>query len=116
VRAKLLTEMRDGAYRHAERLPRESILAERLNISRTQLRDSLAQLEREGFISRRHGVGTVINRHVLNIKVRMDIEIEFSDMIAQCGYTPGLLFVKQERRHADEIIAARLAIPVGAQV
>ena len=55
--------MRDGAYANCERLPRESVLAEKMGISRTQLRDILASLEREGFITRRHGVGTIINRH-----------------------------------------------------
>ncbi len=43
----------------------ESVLSEKLGISRTQLRDILASLDREGFITRAHGVGTIINRHVL---------------------------------------------------
>ncbi|HWQ58154.1 MAG TPA: GntR family transcriptional regulator [Clostridia bacterium] len=116
VRMRLLREMKEGAYRHSERLPREEALAARLNISRTQLRDSLAQLEREGFISRRHGVGTVINRHVLDIRVRMDMEIEFAQMIAQSGYTPRLLFLEYETVPADGTVAARLAVPEGAQV
>ncbi len=88
IQEHLLNEMRFGCYRGADRLPRESVLAETLNISRTQLRDSLAELEREGFISRRQGVGTIINRHVLNVPVRMDLEIEFMDMIARSGHTP----------------------------
>ncbi len=71
VRMRLLREMKEGVYRYSNMLPREEVLAERLEISRTQLRDSLAQLEREGFISRRQGVGTVINRHVLAVKVRL---------------------------------------------
>ena len=62
IRSQLLADMKDGAYANCDRLPRESILAEKLGISRTQLRDILASLEREGFITRRHGVGTIINR------------------------------------------------------
>ena len=83
----LLYEMRFGSYRSSDRLPRESMLAEALCISRTQLRDSLAELEREGFISRRQGVGTIINRHVLNVPVRMDLEIEFMEMVKRSGYS-----------------------------
>ena len=113
VRMQLLREMKEGAYRHSERLPREEVLAARLKISRTQLRDSLAQLEREGFITRRHGVGTVINRHVLNVKVRMDMEIEFQDMIALSGYAPRLLSVGHETVAANKTVAARLAIEQG---
>ena len=83
IRSQLLADMRSGIYANDERLPRESVLAETLGISRTQLRDILASLEREGFITRRHGVGTIINRHVLNAQGRMDIEVEFLDMSFQ---------------------------------
>lgn len=116
VRILLLHEMQEGIYRYSERLPRENVLAERLNISRTQLRDSLAQLEREGFITRRHGVGTIINRHVLAVKVRMDMEIEFSDMIVRSGHTPGILSVKTETLSAGRDIAARFGLSEDADM
>lgn len=86
IQEQLLYEMRYGAYRECDRLPRESMLAEAMNISRTQLRDCLAELEREGFISRRQGVGTLINRHVLTVPVRMDLEIEFMEMVKRSGH------------------------------
>ena len=76
-RLKLLDQMKSGRFAHSDRLPRETELAEMLGISRTQLRDVLSELEREGYITRRHGVGTCINRHVLQVKNRMDIEMEF---------------------------------------
>ena len=110
VRSRLLREMKEGAYRYSGKLPPEGVLAERLNISRTQLRDSLAQLEREGFISRHQGVGTVINRHVLAVPVRMDMEIEFMEMIAQSGYEPSLLLSAHEVVPAGETVASHLAI------
>ena len=110
VRSRLLREMKEGAYRYSGKLPPEGVLAERLSISRTQLRDSLAQLEREGFISRHQGVGTVINRHVLAVPVRMDMEIEFMQMIAQSGREPSLLSTEHELVPAGEAVAQRLAI------
>lgn len=88
IQKQLLHEMREGRFKDCNRLPRESMLADMLNISRTQLRDSLAELEREGFISRRQGLGTIINRHVLTVPVRMDLEIEFMDMIRRSGKRP----------------------------
>ncbi len=94
VKELLIHEMKYGQYANAERLPRESLLAEKLNISRTQLRDSLAELEREGFIGRRQGLGTIINRHVLNVPVRMDLEIEFMDMVRISGHSPSEKLVK----------------------
>ena len=88
IQERLLYEMRAGLFKDCDRLPRESALASMLSISRTQLRDSLAELEREGFISRKQGFGTIINRHVLNVPVRMDLEIEFMDMIRRSGRKP----------------------------
>lgn len=116
IRAHLLAAMRTGEYASCERLPRESVLAEKLGISRTQLRDILASLEREGFITRRHGVGTIINRHVLDVQTRMDIEVEFLDMIRQSGFTPAVASVQVSESTADARIAARLRIPEGSPV
>ena len=99
--AKILYEMKEGLFSACEKLPRETELSEVLGISRTQLRDSLAELEREGFITRRHGVGTVINRHVLQVKNRMDIEVEFMDMIRQSGYEPEITHVCVQEEPAD---------------
>jgi len=113
IRAQLLASMRGGEYAQCERLPRESVLCVKLGISRTQLRDILASLEREGFITRRHGVGTIINRHVLDVQTRMDIEIEFLDMIRQNGYTPAVAAIRSAEEAADEKTAAQLRLPVG---
>lgn len=116
IRAQLLYDMKDGIYAGKDRLPRESILADKLGISRTQLRDILASLEREGFITRRHGVGTIINRRVLDVQTRMDIEVEFLDMIRQSGFTPAVASVQTSECLADEKLAAQLEIPLGTPV
>ncbi len=116
IRAQLLFDMKDGEYASCQRLPRESVLAEKLGISRTQLRDILASLEREGFITRRHGVGTIINRHVLNVQTRMDIEVEFLDMIRQSGRKPAVAYVRVSDSTADQKIAQKLQLEEGVPV
>ena len=113
IRLQLLSDMKEGIYANCERLPRESVLAEKLGISRTQLRDILASLEREGFITRRHGVGTIINRHVLAATARMDIEVEFLDMIRQSGYQAEVAYVRVSDGAADAKIASQLNIEEG---
>lgn len=116
IRTQLLSDMQDGIYSTCERLPRESVLAETLGISRTQLRDILASLEREGFITRRHGVGTIINRHVLEVHTRMDIEVEFLEMIRRNGHRPAVAYVQVYDDRADAKIASQLRIAEGAPV
>ena len=105
IRMKLLREMKMGEFSEYDRLPRELELAKQLNVSRNHLREVLAQLEREGFITRIHGVGTIINHHVMKVKNRMDIEVEFLDIIRQNGYLPGVINVHIKEEKADSFIA-----------
>lgn len=113
IRQRLLHAMKDGLFSRCEKLPRETVLSEQMGISRTQLRDALSELEREGFITRRHGVGTLINRHVLQVKNRMDIEKEFLEIIRQHGYHADVVNVQLYEEPADEFIAEKLKVPVG---
>lgn len=116
VRARLLQALTEGIFANAQRLPAESELAAQLGISRTQLRDSLASLEREGFITRRQGIGTTVNRHVLSVANRMDIEVEFMDMVRHSGKTPGVAFAKTEVTACGEHAAACLKIKQGEMI
>ena len=110
IRTKILEEMRSGIFSDCKRLPRETELSEQFGISRTQMRDILSGLEQEGFVTRRHGVGTVINHHVLQVKNRMDIETEFMDIIRQNGYEASISLLEVEEDEADALIAEKLKI------
>lgn len=109
----LLQEIQSGIYANADRLPSENDIAKLFGISRTLVRDCLAILEREGFISRKHGIGTIINKHVLREKVRLDLEQEFLEMIKAAGYEPGVSYVYTDLTEADEEIANKLQVNVG---
>ena len=67
---EIFQEIKSGIYSRADRLPSEPDIAKHFGISRTMVRDCLSTLEREGFISRKHGIGTIINQHVLDVKVQ----------------------------------------------
>lgn len=116
IRSQLMQEIRNGRFADCDRLPRETELAEQFGVSRTHLRDVLAQLEREGYITRRHGVGTLINRHVFQVKNRMDIETEFLDIIRLNGHEADLLEAKSWEAKATAKEAEKLRIPEGFDV
>lgn len=116
LRSYLVAAMRSGEYACCEYLPPEKDLSAKLGISRTMLRDVLAALEREGFITRCHGIGTIINRHVLEVPCRMDIEIEFLDMIRESGFHAELAYVESSEGTADEKLAQALHIAPGATI
>ena len=86
IAARLLEELRDGCYAGVDRLPAEVELAAGMGVSRTVIRDALAELEREGYVERVRGIGTVINRQVVAVRGRLDQKFEYNAMIhSPCG-------------------------------
>ncbi|HWQ42139.1 MAG TPA: GntR family transcriptional regulator [Desulfosporosinus sp.] len=112
----LLAMLREGAFDKTGKLPPEEVLALKLGISRTVVRDVLAALESEGFITRRRGIGTTINQHVINVTSRLDLEKEFLEEVTDCGYTPTVGFVIPTISKADEETVRRLLIPEGEEI
>jgi GntR family transcriptional regulator len=72
------------------KLPREEKLAELIGVSRITIRAALNDLATEGIIFRRQGKGTFVNVDSLNVKVTFSPVIEFTQMIANSGYHPGV--------------------------
>ena len=108
ITSRLLEEIRSGRYQSEDRLPPEVTLAEHMGVSRTLIRDCLSSLEREGFISRKHGVGTIINKHVIEVNTRMDLEKEFLEMVRDAGYQAGLQVLGIKQKAANAQVAAKL--------
>ena len=113
IAARLLKEIRDGAYSAETKLPAEVELATSLGVSRTVIRDALAELEREGYVERVRGIGTVINRQVASLLRRLDQKFEYNAMIRAMGRTPHADHVSVQRLTADETLAARLGLSPG---
>jgi GntR family transcriptional regulator len=82
ARQYLLTLVEDGTFKPGEQLPSEADLAARLGISRPTLRETLHNLEREGVIVRKHGVGTFVSRHTPILESGLEV-LESLDRQAQ---------------------------------
>ncbi len=52
--------IQDGTYKPGQKFPSEGAFAEQLGISRPTLREALHNLQAEGMIVRKHGVGTFV--------------------------------------------------------
>lgn len=113
ARKVMISMLRDGAFAKTGRLPSEELLAQKLGVSRTVVRDVLAALEGQGFITRRRGIGTIINNHVLQVASRLDLEKEFLEEIADVGYIPKIAYVKPSMNKADPMAAEHLGINEG---
>jgi GntR family transcriptional regulator len=93
----LLDLIEDGAYQPGEQLPSEKELASQLGISRATLREALLNLEQEGVVVRRHGVGTFVApgyehrlesglerlESILDLANRQQMEVKVGDLDVQ---------------------------------
>ncbi len=74
-----------GEYELGERLPPEAVLAKELGVSRATIRTSLGRLEAEGVITRRHGDGTYLNSHAVEVDAQPTQIMAFRTMIEKSG-------------------------------
>lgn len=115
---RLLDWIREFARTHkTNRLPSEQDIARRFGVSRVKIRDVLSQLEGAGYVSRKRGAGTLINRYALSEPARLDIDSVYVDVVASCGYQPrSTLNALRLLRDAPPEIASKLSLPPGEGV
>lgn len=86
VRSKIEAYIQD--HKPGDRLPSEIVLAKQLGVSRTTVRTTLAALESDGVISKRHGSGTYINpKQFLQQENLILHYIRYPSLIEMNGYT-----------------------------
>ena len=112
--ARLLEELENGRYSGAAQLPSELELASDLGVSRTVVRDALSELERDGYLERVRGIGTLVNRDVVYLKNRMDQKLEFYKMIRAIGKEPRSDNLSVTREIASPALAEKLQLPTDA--
>jgi len=83
-----------GEYSENERIPSEPLLAKELGISRATLREALKQLESEGILLRKHGVGTFVKSVKPAFNLPMEIPRSITMMIEKLGMIPGTAMMK----------------------
>jgi GntR family transcriptional regulator len=110
----LLDLIEDGAYHPGEQLPSEKELAAQLGISRATLREALLNLEQEGVVVRKHGVGTFVAR---GYEHRLESGLERLESILelaarqQMQVSVGNLDVQETRAGTE--LAEKLQVPRG---
>ncbi|MET8182507.1 GntR family transcriptional regulator [Streptomyces sp. NPDC005336] len=111
----LRRELSQGSWAAGDRLPSEPALAAELGVSRVTIRAALAKLESEGLVNRRHGSGTYVNsvRPLVN---SLHINTGADQLIKSTGHVPGIAEMSWRQTEADEDIADRLGIEIGAPI
>jgi GntR family transcriptional regulator len=113
----LLSLIENGTYEPGEQLPSQADLAVQLGISRPTLREALLNLEQEGIIVRKHGVGTFV---APGFGHRLESGLErlesILDLAARQGMAPEVAGLEVQEVTADTETAERLAIAPGSRV
>ena len=104
----------EGKWEPGQLIPSEASLCEMFAVSRTAIRQALAQLVAEGLLHKEKGRGTFVARPHMAIAVQ-ELRGLFDEMSAAGrGVTTQVL--RQELTTAPVAIASALAVPVGAPV
>jgi len=100
VVATLRGDIARGVYDVGEKLPAEPALTELFGVSRTVIREAIAELRADGLVSSRHGVGVFVNepRRPEGLALLSQVSEKVSDVIEEL-----------ELRAAVEVEAAGLA-------
>lgn len=95
IRGGVLRFVREAALQF-QPLPGELELAKRLDCSRQQVRHALADLERQGVVIRRQGAATVVDPLALRMSVRLEDQLEHSELLERMGYRPEVEVIESE--------------------
>ncbi len=97
IREQIWERIRRGDFDVSGRLPGEDQLALEFNVSRATIHSALDQLVAQGLLIRRHGDGTYVNRHLIDITTQLNTVWEFTQLIRASGKEPSIRLLRRER-------------------
>jgi GntR family transcriptional regulator len=111
----LLGLIESGVYQPGEQLPSEKELSTQLGISRPTLREALRNLEQEGLVIRKHGVGTFV---APGYELRLESGLERLESILELSTRQGMRLrfnaLQIEEEQADAELADKLQLSPGS--
>lgn len=117
TREYLHGRIEDGTYQPGDQLPSENELAAQLGISRPTLREALLNLEQDGALVRRHGVGTFVAPHY---ERRLEGGLEQLESVLELATRQGLDVqadtLQVQHEPANEDLAEKLRLTPGTRV
>ncbi|MEW6635485.1 MAG: GntR family transcriptional regulator [Actinomycetota bacterium] len=111
LRQSILTEV----YSPGDKLPSETELADKYNVSRVTLREAVRGLVEEGYLSRQHGLGTYVTEKP-RLRNNLDVNFGVTQLIQSMGMRPGNRDVHILEEEASERVRRALALGAGQAV
>lgn len=107
---KILDLIKQNEFKIGEKLPGEKEFAKQLNVSRAALREALQKLEMDGYVDRRHGVGTFVISNVPKLTAGLELLESMTDLIKAKNLDPGTKDISIKREQANPNIAEHLQL------
>jgi GntR family transcriptional regulator len=109
VYLNLLDKIRNGDYKANDKIPNESDLCKKFNVSRTTIRIALKELENKGYIYRERAKGTFISDKSIEIKSLQKVKvISIVDSLSSNGIDIKRVVLKNKIIKPDERIKSLL--------
>ncbi len=110
----IIEEIESGKLQEHDQLLPERELCEKYGISRATVRQAIQELEKEGYLYKRHGKGTFISPK----KVKQDLIrfYSFTEEMKKLGKTPSSKVIDFEILESDIHIAKKMNISEGEKV
>ena len=115
VREDLRSRILSGYLGGGSQLPPEVELARSMGVSRTSLREAVMQLEQDGLLIRRHGLGTFV-RTSPHLQSSLNVNLSATELIRAHGMEPGTVDPQLHHAAATAHEADRLGLAVGDPV
>ncbi len=113
---KIYDLIRSGEFKVGQKLLGEKELAKQLNVSRTALREALYRLEMDGFIDRRHGVGTFVISNAPKMTAGLESLESMTNFLKTKELTSGTIKQAVHEIKASKEIADYLQLKEGTPV
>ncbi|WP_045679287.1 GntR family transcriptional regulator [Martelella endophytica] len=116
LKAAIAEAVANGKLERGAALPPERDLAEASGVSRVTVRRAIAELTREGLLTRRQGAGTFVARPVERIEQSLKRLSSFTEDMQARGMKPHSQWLERGLMPASDDEARRLGIAAGTQI
>ncbi|WP_053581971.1 GntR family transcriptional regulator [Lysinibacillus contaminans] len=107
---KIIELIESDVLKVGEKLDAEQKLANKLNISRPILREALQKLEIEGYIMRKHGVGTFVISKTPMLSTGLERLDSMTDLVKVQNYSVGTIGTTEISKCTDDSIRELLGL------
>ncbi len=115
VKAEILNIIKEQNPR-LKKLPSEGDLSRILGVSISTIREALRLLNKEGFITKKHGSGNYIHWSALDCPMRIDLIFDFRQLMADSGNPVSEITERMREVKSGYLEKETLSLPEGSDI